>query len=350
MTGIHVPAPPTDRPPTSDHSRPALDGLVPPTPRADAHSRLLAIAVILLVVIAVVLGALLVSTVSERAGLAADNARLTTENNRLLTDNERLVAANEELTAEFREWQDELFGWSEYEPGDPVELFAEGPVEQLIVDVFGTYTFDVEAGQLLELAVAGDGDAFYFVELLDDSRRFVSFAPIGSFADDGFRGYGFPEYGARDHAWFLLEQEGSYELTIHGEGMNDPDEVPAPLTAQLHLPPEESARVVDVSEPYPIDDELPIHSFEGRAGQLAIITMTSGRPEVLDPYIRLYGPDGALIGQDDDGAGNLDARLVLRLPEDGLYEIEADTYHDGFSPRNSREVPYTLTVDVVEID
>jgi hypothetical protein len=344
MTGIQLPTPPTDRAADSDRSSIAVDRAASLAPPRQAPPLLLTIAVIVLVVLAAVLGALLYRTASERNELAAENEGLVADNERLVADNAELVRTNEELTADLAGWEEELYGWQEFEQGDPVALFTADPMEELLVEGAARYTFDAAAGQLLEFTVTDDDGAYFFLELTDADGRFVGAADIGSFPDEEYWGY-----GPNAEAWFVLERDGTYELTVYAEGMYGPVETLSPLTAQLHAFADGLERVVDVSGAYPTDGELPIHSFEGQAGQLAIITMTSERPEALDPFVRLYGPDGALVGQDDDGAGNLDARLVVRLPEDGIYEVEADTLDGGFGRRSNRENPYTLAVDLAEL-
>lgn len=336
MTGTQLPIPPTDRAHGTDQPSLATDRTPTQTPPSATPSVLLTIAVLLLGGAAIALGALLLLAVSERAELRAENERLE-------ADNERLMTANEDLSSDLRGWEGEVFEEG-FDLGDPVALFASGTAEELSIDGAARYVFDGEAGQLLELVAPGDGDGYFFLELVEASGRFVGYADIGSFPDEGFYGY-----GPRDHAWFVLDQDGSYELTVHEEGRLGPDEATGTLTVQLHTLADGLASVVDVSEPYPTAGELPIHTFEGRSGQLAIVTMTSGRPEAIDPFVRLYGPDGTLVGQDDDGAGGLDARLVMRLPDDGTYEVEADTFDGGLSRRSSREVPYTLTVELADL-
>jgi hypothetical protein len=341
MTGIQLPTPPTDRSPDTEHPSIAVDRAAPPAPPRQAPPLLLTIAVIVPVA---VLAALLFLTVSDRGELAAENERLAADNERLADDNAELVTANEELTADLAGWEEEVYGWEEFESGDPVALFTAGSIEELLVEEAARYTFDAEAGQLLEFVVTGDDGGFFFLELTDDGGRPVGFAEIGSFPIEEYGGY-----GPNAEAWFVFERDGAYELMVYAEGIYGPVEDPSSLTAQLHALADGLERVVDVSEAYPTDGELPIHVFEGQAGQLAIITMTSERPESLDPFVRLYGPDGALVGQDDDGAGSLDARLVVRLPEDGIYEVEADTLDGGFGRRSSREIPYTIAVELAEL-
>ena len=47
----------------------------------------------------------------------------------------------------------------------------------------------------------------------------------------------------------------------------------------------------------------------------------------LDTYLKLYGPDGALLATDDDGAQvGTNSFLVYRLPADGTYELVATRF------------------------
>lgn len=354
MTGIQLPPSPTERSndgaqPSTALSRPPAQPGTTPTPSGRAPTFLLTTAVIVLVVLATALGALLFQTVSDRSELAVEIEGLVADNERLTAENERLGAANTELADELRGLEEEFYGFEEFEPGDPVALFTAGPVDELSVANVARYTFDAQAGTLLELAVSGDGDEAFFVELMRDSGRFVGYAEVGSYPGEEYYGGEYGGYGLSAQAWFLLDQDGSYEFIVYAGGPYGADEEVGVLTAQLHGIVDGLERVVDISEPYPIDGELPIHTFEGQAGQLAIITMTSERPEALDPFVLLYGPDGTLIGQDDDGAGNRDARLIVRLPDTGSYEVEADAYDEGFGRRSSRENRYTLTVELGEL-
>ena len=356
MSGTQLPPPPTDRPDDGAPPLIALDrALTPlgpgPTPPRQAPTLLLTTAVIVLAVLAAALGALVLWTVSERGELAAENEGLLADNERLTAENERLGAANAELADGLRGWEEEFYGPEEFEAGDRVALFTAGPVDELSVANVARFTFDAQAGTLFELVTSGDGGEAFSVELVRDGGRFVGSAEVGSYPEDEFWGYGeeYGGYGPSEQAWFVLDQDGSYELTVYAGGRYGADEEGGALTARLHAVADGLERVVDISEPYPTDGELPIHTFEGQAGQLAIITMTSERPEALDPFVRLYDPDGALIGQDDDGAGNLDARLVVRLPETGIYEVEADAFDEGFGRRSGRENPYTLLVELAEL-
>jgi hypothetical protein len=63
------------------------------------------------------------------------------------------------------------------------------------------------------------------------------------------------------------------------------------------------------------------------AGDWASIRMFASGGSPLDTYLKLYGPDGKLLAEDDDGAqvdGN--SFLVTRLPQAGRYEIVASRF------------------------
>lgn len=72
-------------------------------------------------------------------------------------------------------------------------------------------------------------------------------------------------------------------------------------------------------------------TFTGRAGQTLTMTLepTSGD---LDPILRLFGPDGAIIDENDDAAdpalGPASQLVDITLPADGLYTLEAARF-DG---------------------
>ncbi|MDX1983169.1 MAG: hypothetical protein SFV51_23050 [Bryobacteraceae bacterium] len=70
-----------------------------------------------------------------------------------------------------------------------------------------------------------------------------------------------------------------------------------------------------------------LYSFQGVAGQQAAITMTS---TAIDSYLIVTAPGGTVVGEDDDSAGNLNARVpgfgFLTLPQSGTYVIEASTW------------------------
>jgi S1-C subfamily serine protease len=71
--------------------------------------------------------------------------------------------------------------------------------------------------------------------------------------------------------------------------------------------------------------------FEGQAGQVVEIEMVSGE---IDPYLILLSPDREdFFIEDDDSAGNFNARLRAQLPYTGSYIILANTFAQGEAGR-----------------
>jgi hypothetical protein len=78
--------------------------------------------------------------------------------------------------------------------------------------------------------------------------------------------------------------------------------------------------------------------FEGTAGQVVSIEMNQ-HDSMLNPYLLLWGPDGAMLTRDNDSGGDHDALIDhFFLAETGPYAIIAL----GF--RNAPAGAYTLTL------
>ena len=69
-----------------------------------------------------------------------------------------------------------------------------------------------------------------------------------------------------------------------------------------------------------------IHTFEGVAGEVVTIELTS---DDFDTYLLLQDPAGDLINQDDDGAGGTNSRITLTLPSTGTYTLIVNSYAAG---------------------
>jgi S1-C subfamily serine protease len=65
-----------------------------------------------------------------------------------------------------------------------------------------------------------------------------------------------------------------------------------------------------------------VYSFEGKAGQQVTIEMKS---QEIDSFLILVGPNQRKIAQDDNGAGNKNARITIRLPVNGTYIVLANS-------------------------
>jgi hypothetical protein len=93
------------------------------------------------------------------------------------------------------------------------------------------------------------------------------------------------------------------------------------------------------------------YTFEGEAGQVITITLTS---EDFDTYLRLQDPTGFELAYDDDSAGNLDSRIgPYTLPDNGMYTIVVESfggsssgsYRLSLSIAQLSQIEYTQTVE-----
>jgi len=106
-------------------------------------------------------------------------------------------------------------------------------------------------------------------------------------------------------------------------------------------------------------------TFEGTAGQDVTITLSSTD---FDPYLQLQDTEGNLYAEDDDSAGQLNAQITYRLPEDGTYTIivtsfravssEGDLFGEGDytlsvsadgAPVTQTDTPTTTAVEAISI-
>jgi hypothetical protein len=67
-------------------------------------------------------------------------------------------------------------------------------------------------------------------------------------------------------------------------------------------------------------------SLEGREGERIVVEMRSSD---FDSYLYLTGPGFDEPARNDDGGGNLNARLCVELPHDGTYRVLAGPYSGG---------------------
>ncbi len=67
-----------------------------------------------------------------------------------------------------------------------------------------------------------------------------------------------------------------------------------------------------------------VYTFQGTRGQNIEVTLTS---DEFDPYVIIAGPGGFQQDNDDDvESGTTNSRLVVTLPEDGQYRVQATSY------------------------
>jgi hypothetical protein len=76
--------------------------------------------------------------------------------------------------------------------------------------------------------------------------------------------------------------------------------------------------------------------FDGEEGQNVRITM---RSDDIDPYLFLVGPDGSVVAENDDAAGDFNSQIEHTLESTGTYTIWATTFS------GSDTGPYALTLE-----
>ena len=70
------------------------------------------------------------------------------------------------------------------------------------------------------------------------------------------------------------------------------------------------------------------YTFEAKQGELVELSVSSS---VFDPVVRLNGPDGRMIGDNDDGGDGKNSSLTVPIPEDGIYIASVFSYGLGGS-------------------
>jgi tetratricopeptide (TPR) repeat protein len=67
------------------------------------------------------------------------------------------------------------------------------------------------------------------------------------------------------------------------------------------------------------------------AGRTYILEMDHVDQSGLDPFLVLANRAGQVVAQDDDSGGNLNARIVYRAPETGMFRVYATTFLPGMT-------------------
>jgi hypothetical protein len=79
-----------------------------------------------------------------------------------------------------------------------------------------------------------------------------------------------------------------------------------------------------------------IVQFQGVAGQQVTIELRSAE---FDTYLQLLDVGGARLAEDDDSLGDLDSRIIYRLPSSGMFQLVVNNFGD-----TRRAGSYTLTL------
>lgn len=193
----------------------------------------------------------------------------------------------------------------------------------------GSYTFTGARGEVVTIAL--DSSAFDpFVTLLNPAGD-----PIAEDDDSG------PNLNAL-LSDITLPDDGEYVIVVDGfRGASGTRELLGQFALTLtrsdstaQPTPEPTALAPEAATSISIGQTLSgefgdarqdfAYTFEGRAGDVITIDLNSRE---IDPLLRLIGPDGDVLAEDDDSGGGVQARIAdFTLPTDGTYTIEADAF------------------------
>jgi len=192
------------------------------------------------------------------------------------------------------------------EPGDDVA--GDGPFQD-------RWTVDARAGQRLRADMhSADFDA-YLVLLGPDGRQLASDDDSGENNDAslGWRAPVAGRYTLLATSFRDEPQTGAYTLTVTEETGNFAD---PGVTATIAGGETKEGRLEagDSTGPRGLEDRW---TFQGRAGQLARIDVTS---QAFDTYAMLRF-NGAPVDSNDDGGDGNNARLMTLLPQTGTYTL-----------------------------
>ncbi|MDB9526598.1 trypsin-like peptidase domain-containing protein [Oscillatoria sp. CS-180] len=121
---------------------------------------------------------------------------------------------------------------------------------------------------------------------------------------------------------FIAEVNNGTAATSTG-GIGDRDRLPERITLNDFV----TGRLGSDSDILPDGSFFNAYVFEGQQGQRVAVEMTS---QDVDSYLILLSENNdSLYLEDDDSAGDLNARLEITLPQDGSYIIIANSFAQG---------------------
>jgi hypothetical protein len=218
--------------------------------------------------------------------------------------------------------------------GDSILINIGDTTSSSIAEAAGpaTFVFDGSANQMVTITLESNVFDAY-VQLLDADGQVVA-------EDDDSAG----NLNARISDALLTEDgrytinvssfsgsaSGDFTLTLEEAGFGDVPTLesgtPTPTPSGETINASSGAINIGdtVNGTLPEDTRAALFTFEGSAGDVVTITLTSSD---FDSYLSLKNEDGQEVAYDDDSAGNLNARITnLPLPSDGTYTIEATSF------------------------
>jgi len=203
-------------------------------------------------------------------------------------------------------------------------LTSRDPVRRTVRAPYQTWLLQGRRGDRLTVdMVSSDFDAYLIVR---DPDGFT----LGSDDDSG------GELNARLH--LILAREGTYRIiatavgdsakghyTLSVSGWETPAAA-APGQSAAIAPGETRTGVLEPGDELSADGPYQDRwTFDARQGARLRVEL---RSEDVDAYLTVLGPDGALVGSDDDGLGDRNSLVAFRAPVAGRYTILASSYSD----------------------
>ncbi|MGH6951567.1 MAG: PPC domain-containing protein [Vitreimonas sp.] len=182
------------------------------------------------------------------------------------------------------------------------------------------YRVRLTAGETYRFGLASSGET----PLNDPFLKVLG--PDGAelaFDDDGGEGLNsYVEFTAATTGNYFVEAgafgdegEGAYALSALAGG------IPADASTDAAMSAEGDYRD-GVLDPANDRDWYKLNLAEGQAVRVSLESSQTGDP-LADPYLVLYGPDGAELARDDDGGSGLNAFIEYQAPAAGAYFVEA---------------------------
>ncbi len=207
------------------------------------------------------------------------------------------------------------------------EFTASSP--QYIGSPVEAWTFEGAAGESLSVDLTADFDAYMYLlgpglaEWLSDddgagclnSRITLVLPESGAYtviASALGAGVGEYELHVADAPGEVRECSGAGGSFESGIAVED-----LVVTGSITVPGEQAAQLTVGDQLYQ-GSRTKLWTIEGVAGSRLLIEHSA---DAFDPYLYFSGPGFEVPLFDDDGAGGLNARLCVELPEDGTYRI-----------------------------
>ncbi|MGH7026731.1 PPC domain-containing protein [Brevundimonas sp.] len=219
--------------------------------------------------------------------------------------------------------------------GDVSGRLTSGDAEDEDGNVFDAYAFRANAGD--RVAVLLEADDFDPVVRVG---RMINGGFVQAAQNDDGAGKGLNSYLV-----FTAPQAGEYVIqaaSVAGAAEGDyrlslEQGPPAPTARPITVGEEVDGRLNEDSARSDSGAPADLYRFTGRAGQRVAISLNA---DDFDSYLELFDANRNSLATDDDGGGELNARLTYTLAEDGDYLVEAR----GFSDATGR---YSLKIEEV---